>query len=434
MEQITAQSQNSDNTPTPQSTPSPQPESPTPDTQHTQEKHKNNRTLKLGIGLLVLISCVLALYLTSAEKKKQQIVPQKPVLVEKPIEDPYPIDDDATLWKEYTNQKYEFYLKYPTNGVLTQYDISQEEPSVYKIYFTPNKTQLTNLENVNESDISEGFIFKVTVVKNIELKTPQAAATEKINYFKSYCPGTAKISQLETGDFSGFESQLFTVKDCRGNYQVTYVKRKTNMYEISQFTTGDVGFEQKYKNTTDKMLGIMKLTNTIAPVPIEKWVDFEDQGIKLKHPQMDDKCCSISGPITLDEYNDPVTIVVLAMPKGVNTTGTSFNGIGVFYIDDLPDEEAISKYVQAQKNALIEEYKIIIGRSPEVQESTISVAGVNATLIKGVAWWGDIVFVPYKQRNGRNVIYMVAKTEVLKGEFETLFSEILATIQFSETK
>ncbi len=397
-----------------------------------EPKKGHSKSIKISLAILVLSSCLIAIYLTNAENKKQVVVPQKPIQVEKPIEDPYPVDDNDVNWKEYTNQKYEFYIKYPVKGVLTQYDISPEEPSVFKVYFTPDTSKIKNIDAVEETDINEGMLFKITVVKDIELKTPETAAQEKISFFKTVCPATAKISGLQKGEFSGFESQTFTVRDCRGNYKVTFVKRKTNMYEMSQFSTGDVGFEQRYKATTDKMLSNMRLTNTISPVPLEKWIEFTNQGVAFKHPQMDDKCCSISGPVQIDGYRGANTIVVLAMPGGISNAGASFNGFGVFSVDRINTEEEMTAYIDKQKSALIEEYKIVVGKTPDVQESSTSVSGLPAIYLKNIAWWGDMVFVPFKDANGKSTVFMFAKTEVLKGEFENLFTEILSTVSIGK--
>jgi hypothetical protein len=397
-------------------------------------EHKGvSKGVKIALAILVLVSCGIAIYLTTKENKENIVVPQKPITIDDPIEDPYPVDDNIATWKEFTNPRYEFYLRYPANGVLTQYDVSEDEPSVYRVYFTPDTSKITNIESVEETDISEGLMFTAVVVKNIELKTPETSAKEKINYYNSLCPKSAKISQVSSGKLSGFDSSSFTVENCKGFYKTTYVKRKTNMYELTQYSTGDVGYEAKYRATTEKMLNNFRLTNTIAPVPLDRWIPYKNVDLNLKHPQMDDKCCVISGPVPIEGFKQFETVIILAMPNPANNTANAFNGFGVFKLREVKKEN-VTTLIDQQKSALIEEYKIIVGKSPEVKESTIKVSGIDAVYVRGVAWWGDMVFVPYETPGGQIILYMFGKTEVLKGEFDTLFNEILTTVEFKDPR
>ena len=201
------------------------------------------------------------------------------------------------------------------------------------------------------------------------------------------------------------------------------------MYEITQFSTGDVGYEAKYRATAEKILNNFRLTNTIAPVPLDRWIPYQNEVLNFKHPQMDDKCCVISGPVPIEGFKNFSNVIVLAMPSPSNSTANAFNGFGVFKTDKIA-KESVGTLIEQQKNALIEEYKIIVGRSPNVEVNNIKVGGVDATYMTGVAWWGDMVFVPYENDRGEIIIYMFAKTEVLKGEFDTIFQEILSTVEF----
>lgn len=420
-----------------ENTPQGQPQQPSPVTPQTtlESEHKGgvSKGVKIALALLVLVSCAIAVYLTFKENKDQIVVPQRPIAIEDPLEDSYPVDDNIATWKEYTNTFYEFYFKYPVKGILTQYDVSEDEPSVYRVYYTPDTSELTNIEDVDESDIKEGLMFSVVVVKNIELKTPETSANEKISFYTSKCPKSAKISKTTAGKLSGFDSSSFTVDGCKGFYKTTYVKRKTNMYEITQFSTGDVGYEAKYRATAEKILNNFRLTNTIAPVPLDRWIPYQNEVLNFKHPQMDDKCCVISGPVPIEGFKNFSNVIVLAMPNPSNSTANSFNGFGVFKTDKIAKDSVVT-LIEQQKNALIEEYKIIVGRSPNVEVNNIKVGGIDATYMTGVAWWGDMVFVPYENDRGEIIIYMFAKTEVLKGEFDTIFQEILSTVEFIDPK
>ena len=379
----------------------------------------------IAVLLLATVGVVGGLVLTLNSDETIIPEPQNPITLEKPLEHIYPIDDNETNWEEYTNKRYEFFLKYPKELQLTETDLSEDEPSVFQLYYTPK--QVTDIYSIDEASLTEGLIVKITVTKNVELKTPFAAAQEKYKYFMVNCPGTSAISEPTQSTFSGFDSAVLRASNCRGSYKVTFVKRKTNMYEILQYGKGDVGYLEQYISTTEKILKNIKLTNTIAPVPFEQWIQFGDErlGISFKHPQMDDKCCELSGPIGFEDSKKQ-QVIVLGMPNQERTSTISFNGFGLYIIDKIT-RSTFDNYVEQQKKALIEEYKIIVGKTPSPFEQNIVIDGMPAKYIKNLAWWGDAVFV-YSEIN--DTAYVFAKTEVLRGEFDSIFEEILTTVKF----
>ncbi len=391
-------------------------------------KHKLHISKKtLIIALFIAFGIVGGLIMTLNSDDNIIPQPQDPITLDKPIEQKYPIDDNEANWEEYTNKRYEFFVKYPSEAQLTEIDISDDEPSVFQLYYTPEL--INDIYSVNEGNLSEGFILRVTVTKNVELKTPFSSAQEKYKYFLVNCPGTSSISEPEQASFSGFESATLRASNCKGSYKVTFVKRKTNMYEILQYGKGDVGYLEKYISTTEKILKNLKLTNTIAPVPFEQWIQFGDEklGISFRHPQMDDKCCELSGPIGFEDSRKQ-QVIVLGMPNQERDTNIAFNGFGLYIINEIT-KPTFDSYVEQQKKALIEEYKIIVGKTPAPFEQEITLDGVSAKYIKNLAWWGDAVFV-YSDLN--DTAYVFAKTEVLKGEFDSIFEEILTTVKFYE--
>ncbi len=408
---------------TPQVSQSPTANEPTQDT-NTPNSRFTRKTLIIIFAIVIAVP--LSFYLTIKASKEITFTPQQPITVKEQVEKKYPIDEEVANWKEYTNKRYEFFLKYPGDAVFTEADYSEDEPSIFQAFYTKDK--VTDIYSVSETNLKEGFLFKTTVIKNVELKTAMTSAEEKLKFFTLNCPATAQITAPARGVLSGFESASFRVSNCKGSYKITFVKRKTNMYEITQFAQGNLGYSEKYLATTEKMLNNMRLTNTIAPVPFEQWIPFGDKD-KLKlmfnHPQMDDKCCEISGPIRLEGYETD-QVVVLGM-SGQNTIkGRAFNGFGLFEIENMPKEQ-LGEYILKQRSALIEEYRIVVGKNPEVVEQSLKVGGLDAIVLKNIAWWGDLVIV-YSEANQK--LFLFAKTEILRGEFESIFQDILTTVTF----
>ncbi len=391
----------------------------------TQKPRRYISKKMLGIVLFATVGVIGGLFMTLNSDNNTIPQPQKPITLDKPIEHKYPIDDNEANWEEYTNKRYEFFIKYPKEAQLTEMDLSEDEPSVFQVYYTPD--QVADIYSVNEGNLSEGFIVRITVNKNVELKTPFSSAQEKYKYFMVNCPGTSSISEPVQGTSSGFESATLRASNCKGSYKVTFVKRKTNMYEILQYGKGDVGYLEKYISTTEKILKNIKLTNTIAPVPFEQWIQFGDEklGVSFKHPQMDDKCCELSGPIGFEDSKKQ-QVIVLGMPNQERGANIAFNGFGLYIIKGVTQAN-FDNYVEQQKRALIEEYKIIVGKTPAPFEQEITIDSVSAKYVKNLAWWGDAVFV---YSNVNETAYVFAKTEVLKGEFDSIFEEILTTVKF----
>ena len=93
------------------------------------------------------------------------------------------------------------------------------------------------------------------------------------------------------------------------------------------------------------------------------------------------------------------------------------------HAQDAPFED----YINKQKSLLEENYKVIIGRNPVTSEETFEVNGIEGTILRGYAWWGDIAFIRIPEKK---TILAFVKTEANEGDFEDIFMDILSTIEW----
>ncbi len=389
--------------------------------------HKGNKLKKILLIVTVIIGLIVALYIVGTQivipgnTTPETIVEEQPAEPEEPIvESPYPeIAEDK--WENYVNKQYEFSFKYPSNAKFTEQNPFSLDPSTYQVLFTRN-----NIEGTNEYNLTEGYIFKVIVNKSVVNTDVKTLAMEKGKLFTTTCPDTATITAPAKIEIDTFEAYTFTVENCDGDHKETFVNRENNIFEVAQTYKGDIGYKQFYKATVDQIEKSFSYTNLIAPSPLEEWEIYDGGYFTFKHPSYDKTCCKIQGPPEV-EGKIATKQVVIADPATVETGDKLFNGFGIYMVGNVA-AEGFANYIELQKAALIENYKIVVGKSPITTDKTVIVDGIEGVVLEGYAWWGDMIYLPYKD----STVVVITKTEVNPGDFDNVFGEILATIDLSD--
>lgn len=388
---------------------------------------KGSKIKKILLVITVAIGLIVALYIVGTQIVIPRNNPPPPPVEEQPAEpeepvvnSPYPeIAEDK--WENYINKQYEFSFKYPTNAKFTEQNPFSLDPSTYQVLFTRN-----NIEGTNEYNLIEGYLFKVIVNKSIVNTDIKTLAQEKGKLFHTTCPETAKITEPSKVVIDNFEAYSFTVENCDGDHKETFVNRENNIFEVAQTYKGDIGYKQFYKATVEQIEKSFSYTNQIAPSPVEEWEIYEGGFFTLKHPSFDKTCCKIQGPPDVDG-KIASKIVVYADPETVETGDKLFNGFAIYMVDNV-SAEGFASYIELQKAALVENYKIVVGKSPITTDKTVIIDGLEGVVLEGYAWWGDMIYLPYKD----STVFAIAKTEVNPGTFDNVFGEILATIDFAD--
>lgn len=326
-------------------------------------------------------------------------------------------------WVDKDIEKYEFSLSYPDSATFIGPGVTNQDVDVYSVVFggTNQKGQI-----VEDSDLNDGYIFRVSAFPNVQNKNLNNIAIQKRNSMLIKCPETARFSNIETTEIVGAETKYFDITNCDQNYIYSFVIKGDTLYELVQIYKGDIGYDQFYRKTTDEIVDRFKFTNIIAPSPKETWAVFDSrrQSFLFRYPkELDSTCCTIDGPISSTANK----LIVLADGDSVITTKSrGYNGFGLFEDRNL-DNLTFEEYLENQRRLLRENYKIVIGRaSPETKEHIVSVGGVDGVLLEGYAWWGDILFIPIPDSKE---IIIFSVTEVNDGEMDSLFNEILSTFR-----
>lgn len=351
------------------------------------------------------------------------VVEPEPEPEPEPTPQPQPEPEPEPETQVYTNTEFEFRFEYPLNASYGEQNPFSNDPSYF---FVAHAGERQESEILSEKDIVDGYMFKIVVHKDVLNTDLNKFISDKRKLFAVNCYTYTEISDVFDATLSTAFGKTFNVINCDQDYIETIVLRDDFIFEIVQVYRGDLGFKQKYKSITDEIYSSFVFTNTLKPTPVDSWSTYQasDARLTFKYPQLlSQTCCTVSGPV----LGKSSKLVVFGDAEGKSqSVETSFNGFGVYNVmneNRIPFED----YVEEQKQALIENYRVVIGRNPTTTEEMITIDGQEAYLLKGYAWWGDVFFVQVPESNRIAVFSM---TEVSPGEFESVFREILSTVEF----
>lgn len=351
------------------------------------------------------------------EQPEQPTQPEQP---EQPTEPtPEPVDPNQIV--EYISENFEFSISHRAKArVLEPGSFNVQLETYQVIYDGPGQTTtITGPENV-----IDGYIFSLTVHKDIINRDIDDIAVEKRNRYLVSCDDTALISNVSERTIANRTAKTFRVENCGVNYIQSFFIRGNDLFEFNQVYRGDIGIRQVYESETNEIVDLFEIINTIQPTPVDTWSIFESPTFKFKYPTaLDATCCTLRGPIS----NALSKKIVLADPKSLaGSEGTLFNGFAV-YTETLKGSVTKEMYIENQKQLLAENYRVIIGKNPVTSEEVLNVGGKVATYIKGYAWWGNMLFVD-GIKTGELII--IVTTEIDPGAFDPTFREILNTFEF----
>jgi hypothetical protein len=370
--------------------------------------------LKILIGFLII---VFAIAFLGFIKTKYQDYRSGLVDFNKNDEVPSPTmtEPDFTKKKEYKDELRKFSVQYPEIAQLNN-------EKALNIWFTGSR-QGPNF-NV-DNDLRDGFIFRVSVTQNVINEDIKIAAEQKLQHYRQDCGEFYSSSSLFPVELDTVPGYGFSITNCPVDVEEMFVLYNNSIYEISLIYKGDIGYKERYKQMAKEILSSYTFLDKPETPEAPKLITYTNEKYQLSfvHPRFDYDCCTISGPV----FGKPELVVTIADGnKYQQNSGRSFDGMAV-YIDPNTENASFESYLDIQKKSLIENYKIVRGDEPKTSEKTIKVGGVDAVLLKGYAWWGDLVYLP---KPGSNQFLIIAKVESEDGSFEKTFNEILNTFQF----
>ena len=164
------------------------------------------------------------------------------------------IDD----WILFSDEDYEF--KYPKGLTVDNLAFSDKKNTRVK-FFGPNQKNI-KMDAFNTFSIDDGYVFWVAKIESNEDIDVENYAKKDANKHKEDCISeNSSIADVVKSEIGKNESYSFLVKNCLGNYNLSYVKNGDSLYKISQFYIGDSkDKEREYFKNTSAILSTFEFT------------------------------------------------------------------------------------------------------------------------------------------------------------------------------
>lgn len=278
--------------------------------------------------------------------------------------------------------------------------------------------------SVTEDNLIEGYVFKASIFAITQRELDEIVQVKK-DSFVAKCPPTAIFTNTIPTTIDGVEGRTFEVTNCGADYKLSYVVKAGLNYEFAQAIKGDIGYKQVYRAETEDILNSVKFyPEEGEDGPLETFRN-EVYGFQFKHPRFNSECCDLAKPVT----QEPDRIVVLGDTENF-IDRTNFDGIGIF-IEDVYGEITLDSYMDTQKRTLIDDYIVVKGEAPNLEEKSLKVGDKNGVMLKGYSWRGeDYVYVNISPDPTRKTMLIISIKNTSGREFEKKVDEILKSFEF----
>jgi hypothetical protein len=359
--------------------------------------------LVVGLSLLAFV-----IYL-----KTLPAVPLPPVRIDNPPEE-LPKPDPTIEWTQYKDEGLKIFVKYPPESKLITYNTPSNKLEI--VY----DSSVEDLSGVTEDNLNQGYIFRVTPL-NIGIRTIERITEIKRDSFKTRCPTAALFTNISKTLVDTVDARTFDIKNCNSDYKVYYTPRFGIYYEIAQIFKGDFGVRQQYKSTTDEIFLSFKFFpegGILPEEPFKTYINERDKFLFI-YPNLDDTCCDIQAPPVIGIVKE----VVLAN-KDTYVDINQMDGIGVFTYNLQKNFDA---FLYDQKQLMIEEYKVVNGYAPEIEDLPFKLGKIDAQLLKGYSWRGTNFIYAQIPKKNIAIIFSIKSTNK---EFEDkILNESLSTFE-----
>jgi len=386
---------------------------------------KSRRRFKLivytimGIAAFIVLSTLVIMLVQYIQEKNKKSFEKTPVEEQKQLL------DISKNWATYDSNEIRVGIKYPDNAKLIENKSYEGRVRNVEMIYTP-----TDKATVTGNNLTEGFIFRITPLQ-ISKKNLDVVASVKRDSFYAECGENVQMSAVRADVVNDLEARTFDVRNCNGDFKVTYTSKFGIYYELVQLYRGDLGFIQQYKITTEEMMKSLAFhpDDIIVEPPFKEYQDVQSD-VSFTYPkELSADCCSVPEPNTRTR-----NIVTM----GIKETEEKYAAFGIFYeskrLTSGREDRTFDEYVQQQKEALIADYKIVNdGREPTLIEEQLNVNGLFAVRFKGLSWKGnDVILVNVTTDTRHNYFYSISVMNKLGPDFETTLKDILGTMSFEE--
>ena len=161
--------------------------------------------------------------------------------------------DPTADWETYTTNEYSF--KHPL-GLKSDTGAAGRAFESIRFSFMGQK-QIAS--GKIETELSDGYAFTVTKIGSIDTTSPKQEAEKEYSNSKESCPSdNAIVEIIAKTTIDNNEAYRFSVKDCLGDYTLSFVSSDKFVYSIIQLYVGDSEDYSGYKLITDQILSTFK--------------------------------------------------------------------------------------------------------------------------------------------------------------------------------
>jgi hypothetical protein len=389
------------------------------------EIKKKKRRFKFFLVLLIILIVLAIATPIAISYYKKNFIKNKPNVQKIEEEDKKIKIEDIQTEKKIQHNSDTLYisLEYLDKAKLTQ--TTEGDNQIKKLEIAYEKQPSTEPDvNVTEDNLKEGYIFKASIFAITQRELDEIVQVKK-DSFIAKCPQTAVLSDAVSTTIDGVEGRTFDVTNCGADYKLTYVVKGVLNYEFAQIVKGDIGYKQVYKAETEDILNSIKFyPDKTDEGPLETYRN-EVYGFQFKHPKFNLECCDLAKPVSQDSEK----IIVLGDTNNF-VDKSNFDGIGIF-IEDTYGEETVSAYIETQKKTLVDDYIVVKGVAPKLEEKALKVGNKDGVMLKGYSWRGeDYVYVNISPDPSRKSMLIISIKNTSGREFEKKVDEILKSFEF----
>lgn len=381
-----------------------------------EQRKKKFKIFSITLLVISLISVIIfgalaySNYITEKNKERKITTPEPEQTT---------ILDISDVFVLYNNDELMLNVRYPENVVVTENKTYNGDVRNIEITYSPNN----GFDENNE--LTEGFIVRVTPLQLARESIEKIAEVKRESFYQE-CGTNSQISNIRSDVIDNNLAKSFDVRNCNGDFKVSYTSKFGVYYEIIQLFRGNLGFIQQYRITTEDIVSTLSF---YAEKPIEQdpFKIYESRDLSFYYPQdLTVNCCSIPEVST----NGKLIINI-----GTKDFQDRIGGLSVFSVSKNEYRSRNMEFIDfynEQKELLISDYKIVNnGIEPVYSEEEIKVGDRTAFRLRGISWKNnDVIFIEDTQRSGQNY-YTISVLNEIGPDFEETIKEILESFEFT---
>jgi hypothetical protein len=394
-----------------------------------QEKEKIIKRKKILFTMIfVVVTVIFGLFLISGGAVfiyKTFFVPKIQIVTPSPEEPQSQPNNEVPVQKttQYKSDNLKLSLEYPKEAKLVDTWESPNQTKKLEIFFSRDSDVIEKPEGVKDSEISGGYIFRISTFTT-SIRNLDEIARVKKESIKTACPQTAEFTDTYNIQIHGIDSRVFEVRNCNGDFTITYAPKFGVFYAFEQIYKGDLGYKQKQKASTQEILDSVRFYPEPAgpELPYEVYTN-NTYRFSFEHPKFDSSCCDLAGP----PAGDYIEKIVVLADKETFVTKTDFDGLAI-YTHRLKRGTDYEGFLEKQRKTLIDDFVVVRGTQPKPQEVEIKVGDRDAVLLRGYSWREtDLI---YTKPTGNNYVLIISIRRMTGDKFDEKVDRILSSFKF----